>query len=221
MLDADVFASGGPIVYPLLFCSIIALTLFVERLFVLRIGRFVPHEQRLTVEHFVEQSDVEGLYKWLQSGGSPLKEMLLVLLRQWNSRQNRQETVARVEEWASQQANELERGLETMGVISSVAPMLGLMGTVLGMVVTFESIQTYGLGNADALAGGISQALLTTLVGLSVGVPTLIAHRFLLSRVDTILLQWQACASLVLDMLAEKSVLSSDTQDASRLEQAD
>ena len=91
---------------------------------------------------------------------------------------SRIETSARLEEWAAQKSSEMERGLEALGVISSVAPMLGLMGTVLGMVVTFESIQTYGLGNADALAGGISQALLTTLIGLAVGVPTLMAHRF-------------------------------------------
>ena len=97
----------------------------------------------------------------------------------------------------------MEKGLDTLGVISSVAPMLGLMGTVLGMVVTFESIQTYGLGNADALAGGISQALLTTLVGLSVGIPALIVHRYLLRVVDTRLLKLQQLATSVLDMVAE------------------
>ena len=80
--------------------------------------------------------------------------------------------------------------------------MLGLMGTVLGMVVTFESIQTYGLGNADALAGGISQALLTTLIGLTVGVPTLMAHRFLLTKVDGRLLLLQQLATELLDLLS-------------------
>ena len=80
--------------------------------------------------------------------------------------------------------------------------MLGLMGTVLGMVVTFESIQTYGLGNADALAGGISQALLTTLIGLAVGVPTLMAHRFLLTVVDSRLLLLQQLATELLDLLS-------------------
>ena len=200
-MDAQMLSDGGPIVYPLLLCSVIALTIAVERLIMLRSSKIISDEQCKMVKHFVDTQDVRGLDGWVKDGDSPLKEMLAILLRQWNLTMDRGETTARLEEWAGQQVNDMENGLDTLGVISSVAPMLGLMGTVLGMVVTFESIQTYGLGNADALAGGISQALLTTLAGLSVGVPALIVHRYLLRVVDVRLLKLQQLATSVLDMV--------------------
>ena len=202
-MDAQMLSDGGPIVYPLLLCSVIALTIAVERLIMLRSSKIISDEQCKMVKHFVDTQDVWGLDGWVKDGDSPLKEMLAILLRQWNLTMDRGETTARLEEWAGQQVNEMEKGLDTLGVISSVAPMLGLMGTVLGMVVTFESIQTYGLGNADALAGGISQALLTTLAGLSVGVPALIVHRYLLRVVDVRLLKLQQLATSVLDLVTQ------------------
>ena len=201
MLNAELLSAGGPIVYPLVLCSLVALTLMIERLIALRAVNIVAPEHCKMVRHFVAQKDVDGMKVWLNSGDTPLHEMLLVLIEHWGLSKSRIETSARLEEWASQKSSEMERGLEALGVISSVAPMLGLMGTVLGMVVTFESIQTYGLGNADALAGGISQALLTTLIGLAVGVPTLMAHRFLLTVVDGRLLVLQQLATELLDLL--------------------
>ena len=201
MLNGELLTAGGPIIYPLLLCSLVSLTLIIERLFALRTVNVVSAEHCKMVRHFILQKDTNGMEIWLKSGTTPLHEMLLVLFEHWRLTKSRPETSARLEEWANQKSNDLERGLEALGVISSVAPMLGLMGTVLGMVVTFESIQTYGLGNADALAGGISQALVTTLIGLSVGVPTLMAHRFLLTVVDARLLLLQQLATELLDLL--------------------
>ena len=201
MLNAEMIASGGPIVYPLLLCSLVAFTLVVERLVALRQSKIASVQHCEMVRHFLAQRDTAGLRSWLNAGQTPLHTMLLVLLDHWKVSKSRTETSARLEEWAAQQSGEMERGLEALGVISSVAPMLGLMGTVLGMVVTFESIQTYGLGNADALAGGISQALLTTLIGLAVGVPTLMVHRYLLTVVDSRLLTLQQVATETLDTL--------------------
>ena len=202
MLNAELLSAGGPIVYPLAVCSLVALTLIIERLIALRTVNIAPSEQCKMVRHFIAQKDITGMERWLNSKETPLHEMLLVLIEHWRLSKSRTETSARLEEWASQKTSDMERGLEALGVISSVAPMLGLMGTVLGMVVTFESIQTYGLGNADALAGGISQALLTTLIGLTVGVPTLMAHRFLLTVVDGRLLLLQQLATELLDLLS-------------------
>ena len=201
MLNGELLTAGGPIVYPLLLCSLVALTLIIERLIALRSVNIVAAEHCKMVRHFILQKDIEGMEVWLKSGATPLHDMLLVLIEHWRLSKSRPETSARLEEWANQKSSEMERGLEALGVISSVAPMLGLMGTVLGMVVTFESIQTYGLGNADALAGGISQALLTTLIGLTVGVPTLMAHRYLLTIVDARLLLLQQLATELLDLL--------------------
>ena len=148
---------------------------------------------------FVEVEDWSGLQTWSQANQNPLMMLCSIVLKETYRKQNRLEVSKRLEEWALVQANSMERGLEAIGVVSSIAPMLGLMGTVLGMVVTFESIQTYGLGNIDALAGGISQALITTLAGLAVGIPSLMMHRYLLKKVDARLLELQTAATLLLD----------------------
>ena len=126
-MDAQMLSDGGPIVYPLLLCSVIALTIAVERLIMLRSSKIISDEQCKMVKHFVDTQDVRGLDGWVKDGDSPLKEMLAILLRQWNLTMDRGETTARLEEWAGQQVNDMENGLDTLGVISSVAPMLGLM----------------------------------------------------------------------------------------------
>ena len=98
----------------------------------------------------------------------------------------------------------MERGIPVLGTIASISPLLGLLGTVGGMIVTFEVIDAQGLGNVSSLAGGISQALITTFAGLTVAIPAVIANRYLLSRVDGFLLDLEELASVVLDLLAEE-----------------
>ena len=97
-----------------------------------------------------------------------------------------------LEEKGRQLVGDLEKKTFLLGITATVSPMLGLLGTVLGMIITFQDIQTSGVGDASALAGGISQALITTLAGLSVGIPALIAHRWLQREIDVIALGWEA-----------------------------
>jgi biopolymer transport protein ExbB len=92
-----------------------------------------------------------------------------------------------------------------VGTIAAIAPLLGLLGTVLGMILTFEVIQDQGLGVVSSLAGGISQALVTTFAGLSVGIPALIGHRYLLSRIDGLALELEQASSEFLDQLESDS----------------
>ena len=202
-MDVQWLNQGGPIAIPLLLSSIVSLTLFVERWLSYRLYYAIRRQDSLMIEHFCAEKDVKGLQKWMVQGDSSVNAMVQVLMFQWNAGASPRVIRDRLEEWAGQLNAKLERGLEALAVIASVAPMLGLMGTVLGMVVTFEAIQEHGLGNADVLAGGISQALLTTLFGLAVGIPTLIAHRILIKMVDGRLLELQRLASLVLDVLIE------------------
>ena len=198
-MDFEIVAGGGPILLPIAFCSIIAVGIFLERLIALRQNSIASKADHETLKRFAELRDWSGLQTWSGDQQSVLKELCHVVLSETRPEQDRVEVSQRLEEWAMVQANKMERGLEAIGVIASIAPMLGLMGTVLGMVVTFQSIQTHGLGNIDALAGGISQALLTTLAGLAVGIPSLMMHRYLLSRVDLRLLELQMAATLLLD----------------------
>ena len=106
-----------------------------------------------------------------------------------------------VEEAGRRELAEMERHTEVVGTVAAIAPLLGLLGTVLGMILTFEVIQDQGLGVVSSLAGGISQALVTTFAGLSVGIPALIGHRYLLSRVDSLALDLEEASSEILDLL--------------------
>lgn len=198
-MDFEIVAGGGPILLPIAFCSIIAVGIFIERLIALRQNSIAAYSDHETLKRFVQLQDWSGLQTWSGDQQNLLKDMCQVVLSETRPEQDRLEVSKRLEEWAMVQANKMERGLDAIGVIASIAPMLGLMGTVLGMVVTFQSIQVHGLGNIDALAGGISQALLTTLAGLAVGIPSLVMHRYLLSRVDQRLLDLQIAATLLLD----------------------
>ena len=108
----------------------------------------------------------------------------------------------RLEEVGRREAAELERFAPVIGTVASVSPLLGLLGTVWGMIQTFEVIQTQGMGVVGSLAGGISQALITTMAGLTVGIPALIAYRWVLARVDQLVLELEEVGLLVLDLLS-------------------
>lgn len=196
---------GGPIMVPILICSIIATGIALERMLFLRSGSILPSSLLESLQVLQKTEDLPTIENLANANTSPLGTMLQLLLR--HKDQDRAKIVVKLEEWARQYTLEMERGLETLGIVASVSPMLGLMGTVLGMVMTFDSIQTYGLGNIDALAGGISQALLTTLAGLAVGIPSLIAHRYLEKKVDIILLELEGQATIVLNLCEKQQHL--------------
>ena len=106
----------------------------------------------------------------------------------------------RVQEVGRREAAELERFIPILGTVASISPLLGLLGTVGGMIVTFQAIESQGgMANVSALAGGISQALVTTFAGLCVGIPAVVANRYLLGAVDALLLDLEAAAITVVD----------------------
>ena len=107
----------------------------------------------------------------------------------------------RLEEVGRREAAELERFSAVLGTVASIAPLLGLLGTVWGMILTFEVIQSQGMGVVANLAGGISQALISTMAGLSVGIPALVAHRWVLARADRLILGLEDHGAMMLDHL--------------------
>jgi biopolymer transport protein ExbB len=99
----------------------------------------------------------------------------------------------------------LERFLPTIAILASVAPLLGLLGTVTGMILTFEMIATLGSGNPRIMAGGISQALITTASGLVVAIPILLTHSFLAARVDRLIADMERFAAMLLNLLRQRA----------------
>ena len=106
-----------------------------------------------------------------------------------------------IEEAAAHVVHDLERYLNTLGTIAAIAPLLGLLGTVMGMIRVFAEIMAQGTGNASALAGGISEALITTAAGLCVAIPALVMHRYFSGRIDAIVVELEQQTIKLVDAL--------------------
>jgi biopolymer transport protein ExbB len=118
-----------------------------------------------------------------------------------NSKDGRAAMTVSIEQAASQVIHDMERYLNTLGIIAAITPLLGLLGTVIGMIEVFTEIMVQGTGNANALAGGISQALITTAAGLCVAIPTYMFHRMFMRRVDSLVLNLEQESIKLVDAL--------------------
>lgn len=178
----ELVKAGGIMMLPIILCSVVALAIIAERLWTLRASRIAPPDLLGEVWQMIRngQLDTQGLHRIRHS--SPLGEILSAGLV--HATQGRELMKEAIEEAAARVVHELERYLNALGTIAGIAPLLGLLGTVLGMIDIFGAFMSSGMANAALLAGGISKALLTTAAGLFVAIPALFFHRFLCRRVD-------------------------------------
>ncbi|MFK5985993.1 MAG: MotA/TolQ/ExbB proton channel family protein [Pseudomonadota bacterium] len=195
----ELVVSGGWIMAPIILCSIISLTIIGERFWSLRASRVAPKNLAIQVSTLYKQNalTIESLEKLRQN--SPLGRILANGLK--NINHEREIMKESIEEAGRQVAIELERYLNTLGTIASITPLLGLLGTVIGMIKVFAVITTAGVGNPAVLAGGISEALLTTAAGLSVAIPSVMFYRFFRRRVDELLLLMEDQAIYLIEVL--------------------
>lgn len=182
----ETIIAGGPVMVPLALCSVVALGAFLERLFALRRPRICPTELGDRLQELLREGAIAEATDLVARADSALARMVRTALRLRHL--EREDLHERLEELGRHEAAAMERFIPIVGTVASISPLLGLLGTVGGMIVTFATIQEQGMGDVDRLAGGISQALVTTFTGLSIGIPALIANRFLLARVDALLL---------------------------------
>ena len=195
----ELIITGGWVMAPIILCSVIALTIIAERFWSLRVSRIAPNNLAIQVSNLYKQNalTIESLEKLRQN--SPLGRILANGLK--NINHEREIMKESVEETGRQVAIELERYLNTLGTIASITPLLGLLGTVIGMIKVFAVITTAGVGNPEVLAGGISEALLTTAAGLAVAIPSLMFYRFFRRRVDELLLLMEDQAIYLIEVL--------------------
>ena len=172
--------AGGPVMIPIALCSIVALAAFFERLVALRRGRVAPRGFVVKIVELLRQGRIDDALIACRKSESAIARILEVAVMVRGG--PRADIKERLEEIGRREAADLERFIPIVGTIAAVSPLLGLLGTVGGMIATFAVIQDQGLGDVDRLAGGISQALITTFAGLCVGIPALIANRYLLGR---------------------------------------
>jgi len=194
----ELILAGGWIMAPIILCSILALTIIVERLWTLQEKKIAPDLADQIIDlHKKRGINNKAIIK-LQNN-SPLGRILAAGLRNMNA--ERELMKESIEEEGRQVVLGLERYLNTLGTIASITPLLGLLGTVIGMIKVFAVITSLGVGDPKVLADGISQALLTTAAGLSVAIPSLMFYRFFRGRVDELLLKMEAQAVYLVEVI--------------------
>jgi biopolymer transport protein ExbB len=172
--------------WPIILCSVIAAAIILERLWTLQERRILPPELTRKAAALVEAGQVTDKVVKALAHNSPLGRVLAALLEYRN--RPHAVMVERVEDTGRHVAYELERYLNMLGTIAGVAPLLGLLGTVSGIIRSFNAITAGGLGDPQALSGGIAEALVCTAAGLGVAIPALIAFRYLRGRVEQLVI---------------------------------
>ena len=195
----EIVQSGGWLMVPILLCSIVAAAICVERLWTLQRSRIVPKNLLAQIWSAVKTEDLDAARLRELRANSPLGQVLAAGVG--NAKRGREVMKEAMEEAASAVSHDMERYLTSLGIIASISPLLGLLGTVVGMIKVFTALMLEGAGNANVLAGGISQALITTAAGLSVAIPALIFHRFFLRRIDELVVTMEQEAGKLVEIL--------------------
>lgn len=195
----EVFVAGGFLMWPILICSIFAVGITVERIWSLQGKRVIPPHLTRQLWYWIHQRQLDEEHIEAIRRSSPLGRILAVAL---DFRDHDREVMKEsVEDTGRHVAHELSRYLNTLGTVAEITPLLGLLGTVIGMVRVFTVITTQGVGDPAALAGGISEALITTAAGLTVAIPSLIAFRHLQGRVDELVIEMEQEAIQLVETL--------------------
>ncbi|CAG0942996.1 Tol-Pal system protein TolQ [Gammaproteobacteria bacterium] len=204
----EIIKAGGVLMIPIIGCSVIALAIMLERLWTLQRRRVLPDDLTRQVWEWVSRNELNHAHIQTLQEGSPLGRILSAGLL--NRNRDRQIMKESIEDTGRHVVHDLERYLNLLGTIAAISPLLGLLGTVTGMVRIFAAISSTGaVGDPAALAGGISEALITTVGGLVVAIPTLVAYRFLRDRVDSLVIDMEKEAITLVDALHRRQYIDS------------
>ncbi|MDX9740223.1 MAG: MotA/TolQ/ExbB proton channel family protein [Gammaproteobacteria bacterium] len=195
----ELIKAGGWIMLPIILCSILALAIIVERIWTLQRKRVAPPSLVSDIWQQAKRGQLDARHIAELRAGSPLGRVLAAGLMNLN--EDRQIMKESIEETGRHVVSELERYLNALGTIAAITPLLGLLGTVLGMIKVFTAISMVGTGNTAVLAGGISEALITTVAGLSVAIPSLMFYRFFRARVDELVVTMEQQALKMIEIL--------------------
>jgi biopolymer transport protein ExbB len=206
----EIIKAGGWLMLPLLACSVVAAAIIIERLWTLQQKRVLPQNLTSRVWDWVQKNELNDEHLLTLRRSSPLGEVLAVGLI--NRDREPQEIRESVEDTGRHVVHEMERFLNSLGTIAAISPLLGLLGTVIGMVKVFAAITAHGVGNPSVLAGGISEALITTAAGLSVAIPALIGYRYLRGRVESLVVQMEKESIKLVDQIRDGKIVGDSSQ---------
>jgi len=178
----EIIYAGGWLMAPIILCSVIALAIIGERFWALRRSNVVPPGVGQQVEDWAARHELDRRHiDQLRSGSALGRVLAAALINRHRSRDLIKEAV---EDTGRHVVHELERFLNTLGTIAGISPLLGLLGTVIGMIKVFSAILVHGVGDANQLAGGISEALITTAAGLTVAIPSFFFYRYFKGKIN-------------------------------------
>ncbi len=197
----EIVQAGGWLMLPIIACSMVAAAIILERLWTLQQKRVLPKDLTVQAWQWVKADRLDSERVQMLHQSSPLGQVLAAGLVNRDS--GREIAKEGIEDTGRHVVHEMERYLNPLGTIAVISPLLGLLGTVIGMVKVFAAITVHGVGNPGVLAGGISEALITTAAGLTVAIPSLIGYRYLRGRVDALVVRMEKEAMKFLEALLQ------------------
>ena len=195
----ELITAGGVFMYPLLICSILIISIAIERFWFLQERLGSPQGLRAQITNLLDRSKLNDSQKQNISDISALGLLLMTAYKYKDL--TREGLESKLNERSSEVKFTLERNLTMLGTIATISPLLGLLGTVVGMIVAFTGLTASGGADSDVLALGISQALITTAFGLFIAVPGLVLHKYFEQRINHLLLILQAETSEFIDLI--------------------
>jgi biopolymer transport protein ExbB len=208
----EIVQAGGWVMLPIIAGSVIAAAIILERVWTLQRKRVIPPGVSAQVQEWIAHDQLDPRHLQTLHQTSPLGQIMAVGLANRNA--EREIVRESIEDAGRHVVHELERYLGTLGTIAGVSPLLGLLGTVLGMIQMFAGVTVSGVGNPAAVAGGIGQALITTAAGLIVAIPALIAYRHLRGRVDGLVVEMEKETIKFLETVSAHNRVSTELRSA-------
>jgi len=201
----DIIQKGGPVMYPIIFCSVIAFAIVIERFYHLYKAKIDTKDFMNSVEITIKRNRIAEAIKICEKTPGPISHIVKSGIMKHD--RSRQEIREAIEDAGHQEVPRLEKHLSLLATIAHISPLLGLLGTVTGMVRAFQIIQeksaSFNPVSPGDLAGGIWEALLTTVAGLIVAIPTVVVYNYMVNRVDEFILEMERSATEVINILSQ------------------
>lgn len=195
----ELLIAGGWVMWPILLCSALALAIIIERFWSLRRSKVLPLDLGDEVRQWAASGRLDPKHIETLRGNSPLGAILAAAIEVRH--RPREQMKERVEDVGRHQMHGMERFLNTLGTIAGITPLLGLLGTVFGMIEMFLGILTHGVGDANQLAGGIGTALVSTAAGLCVAIPAFMFYRYFRGRIAEFVVDMEQQVIALIDTL--------------------
>jgi biopolymer transport protein ExbB len=193
----DLFYAGGLMMWPLLLCSIVGLAIIIVKFITLMMAGAESKKLLKQVNSLLGEEEISAAKELCEKTKGPVAVILLAGLKKVD--QGAERVISAIENVGTIELSFLERGLVALATISTVAPLLGFLGTVAGMIQAFAAIEAYGEVDATLVAGGIKVALVTTATGLAIAIPVNIMHNYFVTRVDKMIIDMEESSENIVD----------------------